>query len=209
MGRNSCVLRSLVGRLEDPGQKACCLASAMSPKRARTRCDCPQGPEWWASGKHGSLSPWTQAKVFALVTASRQRSLGLSDTEIANEVFKVGGGHPGHTAIANLRGCFDSDPDWYPGKKAWSGKRPGPSPLLTPQKKQALAKAAMALKRAGEEPTVAAVIQRAPRASLNPSTGEAFTDKYILQVFRTMCYDDGPPDPWGHQLPYQKTAFPS
>ena len=72
--------------------------------------------------------------------------MGLSDTEIANEVFKVGGGHPGHTAIANLRGHFDSDPVWYPGKKAWSGKRTGPSPLLTPQKRQALAKAAMALK---------------------------------------------------------------
>ena len=55
--------------------------------------------------------------------------MGLSDTEIANEVFKVGGGHPGHIAIVNLRGCFDADPDWYPGKKAGSGKRPGPSPL--------------------------------------------------------------------------------
>ena len=180
----------------------------MGPKRVRASSACPQGPEWWTGGKHGSLSPWTQAKVFALVTVSRQRSLGLSDTEIANEVFKVGGGHPGHTAIANLRGCFDSDPDWHPGKKACSGKRPGPPPLLTPQKKQALAKAAMALKRAGEEPTVAAVIQKAPRASLNPSTGEAFTDKYILQVFRTMCYDDDPSDPWDHQLPYQKTALP-
>ena len=74
---------------------------------------------------------------------------------------------------------------------------------------QTLARAAMALKRAGEEPTVAAVIQRAPRASLNPSTGEAFIDKYILQVFRTLCYDDDPSDPWNHQLPYQKTALPS
>jgi len=181
----------------------------MAPKRVGSNSACSQGPEWWVGGKHGSLSPWTQAKVFALVAASRQRSLGLSDTEIANQVLKVGGGHPGHTAIANLRGHFDADPDWYPGKQAESRKRPGPAPLLTPQKKQALAKAAMALKRSGEEPTVGAVIQRAPRASLNPKTGEAFSDKYILQVFRTMCYDDEASDPWDHQLPYQKTALPA
>ena len=132
-------------------------ALTMGSKCVRTRSDCPRGPEWWASGKHESLSPWTQAKVFVLATASRQKSLGLSDTGIANEVFQVGGGHPGHTAIANLRGCFNADPDWYPGKKAGSSKRPGPPPLFTPQKKQALTRAAMALKRAGEEPKVAAV----------------------------------------------------
>ena len=61
--------------------KACCFALTMGPKRVRARLDCPRGPEWWVSGKHGSLSPWTQAKAFALVTASRQRSLDLSDND--------------------------------------------------------------------------------------------------------------------------------
>ena len=29
-------------------------------------------PPWWVSGKKGSLSPWTQAKVFALLTANEE-----------------------------------------------------------------------------------------------------------------------------------------
>ena len=51
-------------------------------------------------------------------------------------------------------------------------------------------------------------ILRAPKATVNPQTGKPFTPKYILQVFRSLCYDDDPADPWGHQLPYQKAALP-
>ena len=34
----------------------------------------PRGaPEWWASGKEGSLSPWAQSQVYAFVTLSEKR----------------------------------------------------------------------------------------------------------------------------------------
>ena len=51
------------------------------------------GLEWWTSGRHGTLSPWSQALVFALTTVSDKKSLNLTDTEIATEVVKIGGGH--------------------------------------------------------------------------------------------------------------------
>ena len=66
----------------------------------------------------------------------------------------------------------------------------------------------MSLKREDKEPTVRDVILRAPKATMNPNTSQPFTPKYILEVFRTLCHDDDPNDPWEHQLPYQKTALP-
>ena len=65
----------------------------------------------------------------------------------------------------------------------------------------------MAEKRAGNEPSVNAVRARCPVASTNPSTGEPFTDKYILQVFRARCTDEGSDLPWGQYAPNQKTAL--
>ncbi len=47
----------------------------------------------------------------------------------------------------------------------------------------------------------------APTAALNPETGSPFGDKQIYEVFRTSCYDDGVEEPWGHIVPYRKTAL--
>ena len=57
------------------------------------------GPERWVSGRTGTLSPWSQAKVFALVKISEKRGLDLADSEIAAEVEKVGGGVPADNTI--------------------------------------------------------------------------------------------------------------
>ena len=66
-------------------------------------------------------------------------------------------------------------------------KRPGPKPLFTAQKKQAVANAAMAMDRRGEAVSVEQVQARTPKASCNPKTGAPFTKKYILQVSRDRC----------------------
>ena len=54
----------------------------------------PTGPQWWVSGRKGTLSPWAQAQVFALCKISEKKGVFLYDSDIAQEVFKVGGGHP-------------------------------------------------------------------------------------------------------------------
>ena len=70
-------------------------------------------PAWWASGKHGSLSPWSQAKVWALHTVSKELELDLEHADIAKRVKKVGGGHPGAPLICRMRKLLEADPDWY------------------------------------------------------------------------------------------------
>ena len=52
------------------------------------------GPEWWISGLVGKLSPWSHAKVFALIKVSDELELGLKDPTIASMVERVGGGNP-------------------------------------------------------------------------------------------------------------------
>ena len=65
----------------------------------------------------------------------------------------------------------------------------------------------MSLKASGLEPSVSGVVQRCPEAAVNPRTQAPFTDKYILQVFRTHCHDGDPGDPWGRMEPLHKTAL--
>ena len=47
------------------------------------------------------------------------------------------------------------------------------------------------MKARGLEPSVPAVVAACPEGTRNPETGEAFTAKVILQVFRTRCFDPG------------------
>ena len=145
--------------------------------------------------------------MFALITVSKEFGLNLKDHEIAAHIAKVGGGAPSHACVAGWRKTFADDPHWYPGKTKEDRKRPGPKPKFTQQKKRAVASAAMALKRQGVEPSYDEVVARAPAASRNPETGEPYTKKYIMDVFKTLCHDGDPTDPWGHMVPYQKTAL--
>ena len=102
-----------------------------------------------------------------------------------------------------------ADPAWHPGKREPAREKPGPKPKLTKAKKLCIARSAMALKSTqGVEPSVAAVVENCPSATLNPETEEPFTDKYILRVFRQYCFDDGADNPWDLHYPYQKTALP-
>ena len=160
------------------------------------------------------MPPWPQAKVFGVLSVAKAQGVKITDDAVAAMVYKIGPHgkesreHPSHTAIAKLRGHFGEDPNWYPGKVTENAKKRGPKPYFSQQKKLCVAAAAMALKKEDHEPTVAQVILRAPKATTNPRTGQAFTPKYILNVFRTLCYDKDPSDPWDHQLPYQKNSPP-
>ena len=145
--------------------------------------------------------------MFALVAISHIKNLALSDNEIAQQVTKVGGGHPSRNAIRVLREKFAADAGWFPGKIDEGAGQPGRPKSITPQQEQALAKCAMALKRNGKEPSAPAVIASCPVASVNKHTGEVFTHKVILNVFRTRCYDTHPEVPWAQQCAKQKTAL--
>ena len=59
-----------------------------------------------------------------------------------------------------------------------------------------------------KEPSAALAKEHCPLAALNPQTGEAFTDKVILEVFKTRCYDEGSNIPWSREHPLQKTVLP-
>lgn len=163
--------------------------------------------DWWVSAKNGHLPPVEQAKLWALTTMADEFQVKLPAHKITALLTKVGGGHPGQRAVQAWQEVFRGDPEWYPGKTCDTGASPGPKVQFTPQKKRAVAAAAMAIKRSGREPGVAEVRERCPAASLNPSTGAPFTDKYILQVFREHCADDGAHETWGHLVPYSKTAL--
>ena len=167
----------------------------------------PGAPEWWVSGRTGTLSPWSQAKVFALVKISAKKGLDLADWEIAAEVEKVGGGVPADNTIRLWREKFEADPQWYPGKQGQDAEKPGRKKVITKQQEATIAQSAMSLKRKGVEPTVSAVVAQCPAATLNPETGEAFTAKVILEVFKTRCYDNDPEFPWQHVSPKCKTAL--
>ena len=165
------------------------------------------GPAWWAGGKTGSLAPWAQAKVWALLEVSKERDLKLSQDSIARSVTKVGGGRPSQVAICKTRDAMEKDPEWHPGKTTVEAKKRGPKRILTPPKQQAIANAAMAMKRRGERPTATDLKRRCPDATFNPSTGLPVTDKYIYPVLKSKCVDDGAEMPWGHLQPNRKTAL--
>ena len=168
---------------------------------------CAMGSEFWTGGRTGTLSRKDQAELWALAKVNDEYSLGIKQWQMAKKVTKVGGGHPSQKAVSDLLKAIATDTDWYPGKNIDEQPKGGRPPSFTPQMKQACANAGMALKREGWEPTAQAVIERCPTAAINPKTGFAFADQRFHDVFRTKCFDEGAEQPWGHMVPYHKTAL--
>ena len=162
---------------------------------------------WWVSGKKGRLPPAEQAKLWAITMMIDKFDFKLPASKIMSVLKKVGGGCPDERSVQRWQEAFRKDPHWHPGKTAEVTAKPGPKKAFTEQKKNAVAKAAEAIKRSGKEPTTALVRLRCPTATFDPKTEEPFTDKYILQVFRERCFDDGADTPWGHLVPYNKMAL--
>ena len=167
----------------------------------------PSGPAWWVSGRTGTLSPWSQALVFALCKVSAKLEVAYTDPELAQEVYKVGGGHPTRESIRLLRQRFEEDTCWYPGKVSEEAHQPGRHKVITPAQEHVIATSAMAMKARGVEPSVVSVVAHCPKATLNPETDRPFSAKVLLEVFKSRCYDEHPDKPWAHIAPNQKTAL--
>ena len=118
--------------------------------------------------KKGSLSPWSQAVIVALLKMKKKHFVDMSFSDIAGEVTKVGGEHPSKQAVAELATNVAKDDQWYPGKVAADAKKRGPKKKFTRAKQLQVAKAAMAPKRSGAEVSVGAMLARTPNAATNP-----------------------------------------
>ena len=77
----------------------------------------------WKGGKAGSLSPQMQALAWGMHEA------GIDARDIAQQVTKVGGGHPSRQAVEKLVARIAADPEgWYPGQRPEASY--GPLPVL-------------------------------------------------------------------------------
>ena len=136
----------------------------------------------WRGGRHGYLCPAEQMKAWALREALVHVGVpawGMHAT-IASKVKKIGGGHPSPNAIRELLEKIDADGNWYPGKSTQTSF--GPKPALTPAKRKAICKSAMAMKDRGVEPTYGLVVAACPTATLNPETQRPVDKKRVPRL---------------------------
>ena len=126
--------------------------------------------EAWTVAPEGRLSAWEQAKAWALrqVWRAEKASEWGMVNYIASQLQKAGphGGQPSHGAMTEFFAKLDADPEWFPGKSRQ--EQFGPKPVMTAQKKQSVARSAMALKRKGIEPTYKRIIAFCPQGDAEP-----------------------------------------
>ena len=161
----------------------------------------------WTEGRDGNLSAMAEAKAWALREVWRAEGKGDwgLNSFVAQRVQKIGGGTPGQPSISKFFKKVDSDPEWYPGKS--NQTEFGTSPALTGQAKNAIAQAAMAMKKRKIEPTYPKILAACPQAVINPETGKPVAKRRIYDVFRELCYDEDPEHPWSHQARFSKKAL--
>ena len=161
----------------------------------------------WTGGRNGTLSAMSEAKAWALREAWRAQGNGDWGviTFASERVLKIGGGNPGEAAISKFFKKVDSESEWFPGKS--NQTQFGPDPALTGQAKNAIAQAAMAMKKRKIEPTFPRILAACPQAVVNPDTGKPVGKKRIYDVFRALCYDEDPVHPWSHRTRFSKKAL--
>ena len=163
----------------------------------------------WHAARDGNLTPWTQAKAWALREVWRDNAKTDSEyglcTYVASKIVKKGGGHPTDAAVRKLFEKMDGDADWYPGKTYGSaGGRPC---AISGTNKAVIARSIMALKESGAEPTYGLAIAQCPNAAVNPDTGAPVTKKRIYDIMRSHCYDEDPDLPWTNRPRLSKTML--
>ena len=154
--------------------------------------------------KDGKLPPWEIARAMAYNNVLKDISAHLNrpahelvgqrvDEYIAERVALKGGGHPTSRAIRKLlRKC--SDATWFPGKKPiHAGGQPE---LYSQHQKEEVARVAMDLKRKRVAPCPRRVRARLPQLARNPDTNAPMSNKTIRGIFKTLCFDTHPCDPW-------------
>ena len=162
----------------------------------------------WTHAKRGTLTAWSEAKVWALrevyLEAHGGKTYGLN-AWIHTRVKKAGGGNPSPEAIGQLLAKIDDDEAWFPGRRYGSmGGRPK---ALSETNRGVIARSAMAMKENDEEPTWESVLAHNPRAAINPQTGELVTKKSIYDILKTLCHDGDPSKPWVHGARFAKGAL--
>ena len=166
----------------------------------------------WKTAPAGKLSPWSQAKAYALREAwdltTPDSSYGRTRW-IAERLYVEGRTrqHPSEAAVTQFFDKVDKDPDWYPGKIGMSGSLGGRPKVLSGTNQHVIARSAMSLKENGIEPTYPLIIAQCPNAAMNPFTGEAVGKQVVYDVLERLCYDIDPNLPWVHQRRAAKTAL--
>ena len=186
-----------------PQSKCCVFASALSMGDSFETEQRQLSQLWKKARKDGCLSPWEQAKAFALNeawgTMHGEATYGKY-TWIAERVHVQGpdNKHPTSEGIAKLvkRVTEDAD-DWFPGKVYGSlGGRPS---VVSETNKAIVANSTMALKESGVAPTYALIIAQCPNATINPNTGEPVSKQVVYDILESRCYDIDPDVPWSHR----------
>ena len=105
--------------------------------------------DFWVGGKHGSIPPKEQAKLYGILWCMETfgEHLKVKQDTLCEALTKVGGGSPGQPAVSRMMQAIKNDPEWNPGKSVDDADKRGPKRTVTEQKRQAVANAAMALKR--------------------------------------------------------------
>ena len=151
----------------------------------------------WRQARDGSLTPWSQAKAWALREVWKEthgdKTYGLL-SHVASRLKKQGGGKPSTSAVSQLYEKMDSDADWFPGK--FYGSLGGRPCEISETNKSVIARSMMAFKENGGEPTYSMAIAQCPAATLNPSTKKPVGKKRVYDVFTTKCHDGDESRPW-------------
>ena len=163
----------------------------------------------WLEGRTGYLSPWSEAKLWALREvwrADNESDHGLQ-TFAASLVTKVGTNekHPTHRAVGKFYEKVDADPEWFPGKTCRT--KFGPDRALSGQQVAAIARSAQTMKARGVEPSYSAIVASCPNAVLNSETSHAVGKKRVYDVFREKCADEDAEANWEHKARYSKKAL--
>ena len=157
----------------------------------------------WKTGRVGTLTPWSQCKVWALAQAwgivkpdtvhGRNTWIkGLVEVVTEDKRKKK---HPTEQAIGQLLAKVESDPHWFPGKSY--GSKAGAKERIPSMNKATIARSAMSLKKSGVEPTYSSVLARNPKAATNPVTDQPISPDTMSRIFKE-CYDEVPEDRWDH-----------
>ncbi len=145
----------------------------------------------WHHARKGTVSPWTEAKAWALREVwreSHQTDYGLL-TYVAGKLKKKGGGKPTKEAVRRLFEKMDDDAEWYPGK--YYGEPPGRPSAISETNKGVIARSLMALKESHVELTYALAVAQCPMQTK-------------MQESHRMPRKTGPTDP--PEITYQRVG---
>lgn len=161
------------------------------------------------------MSPEEVGKVWATFLLSDKKGVKVTNKEISEMVVKQDGAHPTPQAISQMKKEYEK-------RKSSNRRVANPKAKVKPKtrrkkthnalsegQRKKIAESAMRIKKKGGEPSAAAVMRAAPKATTNPHTGESLDPKTITKIFATHCFDDGgnKDDKWEHRQRLTRTSL--